>query len=58
VALDVGVVPPAGRASAVQPIPNDPALVDLRLSFQSLVISPAWSWQWTNVADCIVTSGL
>ena len=57
VALDANVMPAAGRSSVLQQIPNDPALVNTYLAFQSLVISPSWQWRLSNLADCFVTSG-
>jgi hypothetical protein len=57
--LNVGILPASGESTLTQTIPNDPALVNLYLAFQSLVtdlslVQP----RLTNVADCFVTNGL
>lgn len=57
--LNVDAMPASGQSIVTQTIPNDPALVNLYLAFQSLVVEqPAGQWRLTNLADCIVTNGL
>jgi hypothetical protein len=58
VTLDAGIMPASGQSTVTQAVPADPALVGFYLAFQSLVISPAWQWQLTNMTDCFLTNGL
>ena len=57
--LGAGILPAGGASTLNLTIPNDPALVNLYLAFQSVVAPlPITQLQLTNAADFIVTNGL
>jgi hypothetical protein len=53
-----GLLPASGQHTVTQTIPNLPSLVGFYLATQSLLVTPAGVWQWSNMADCFVTNGV
>lgn len=57
VTLGLGILPASGEASTLLAIPNDPVLVGLRLTFQSLTSAPPFSTlRFTNATDCVINA--